>query len=518
MKNSVLYQAISANVKKLEDGFYAPDELALNKNYGWPGDWPGRALLAEVWQWRLTGKKPMYLEEMLAKLPSMLNEDGYFGERVDVGNINEQQLAGNSWYLRALCLYYLTDEGAWARELIEKTVKNLYLPVSEGLEAYPLSIDPTNVGGKEGCILRQADGWRLSSDVGCMFISLDGLAHAYEICPSEELYALFMEMAQKLNAVDVVACGYQTHATLTATRGLLKMYALTENPFLLSLAEKLWSLYLSCGITATYANYNWFNRPLWTEPCAIVDSFMVAKQLFSISKNEAQAVLACKIMCNALFFAERENGGFGCDSCASKDIPELFIDRGAYDAFWCCSMRGAEGLAEMQDFSYSEKGKTLRIMMPLPCNEEFFGGALSLCIEGDYPFAGKITVRTVSDGRRTLKVFLPYDRVCFSADVGATRRGSFYEWTPAKGESTVEINYSAAIRERIFEGKAVLEEGLLVLGEPMGEGREAMLSAAPFVRKREGAELIPLPVTVRFGRETAEKFRLKIIREVSVCK
>ncbi len=34
------------------------------------------------------------------------------------------------------------------------------------------------------------------------------------------------------------------------------------------------------GMTRNYANCNWFEDLFWTEPCAIVDSFMAAAGLF----------------------------------------------------------------------------------------------------------------------------------------------------------------------------------------------------------------------------------------------
>ena len=40
---------------------------------------------------------------------------------------------------------------------------------------YPDYMPVNESGGKEGCILRSQNGWRLSTDVGCLFISLDGI-------------------------------------------------------------------------------------------------------------------------------------------------------------------------------------------------------------------------------------------------------------------------------------------------------------------------------------------------------
>lgn len=99
-------------------------------------------------------------------------------------------------------------------------------------------------------------------------------------------------------------------------------------------------------MTANYANYNWFGRPYWTEPCAIVDSYMAAMSLFRLTRQSEYAILANRIYYNALLASQRPNGGFGCDLCSGTEQSGAFVQTNTdvYEAWWCCSMRGAEGL------------------------------------------------------------------------------------------------------------------------------------------------------------------------------
>lgn len=99
-------------------------------------------------------------------------------------------------------------------------------------------------------------------------------------------------------------------------------------------------------MTANYANYNWFGRPYWTEPCAIVDSYMASMALFRLTQQSEYAVLANRIYYNALLASQRPNGGFGCDLCSGTEQSGRFVQANTdvYEAWWCCSMRGAEGL------------------------------------------------------------------------------------------------------------------------------------------------------------------------------
>ena len=54
----------------------------------------------------------VYLQanEILRQLPEYTNIGGYFGDIFDENNVNEQQLSGNSWFLRGLCMWYEITE------------------------------------------------------------------------------------------------------------------------------------------------------------------------------------------------------------------------------------------------------------------------------------------------------------------------------------------------------------------------------------------------------------------------
>ena len=115
---------------------------------------------------------------------------------------------------------------------------------------------------------------------------------------------------------------------------------------LLAFAKEVFAHYVQYGMTANYANYNWFGRPYWTEPCAIVDSYMASMALFRLTQQSEYAVLANRIYYNALLASQRPNGGFGCDLCSGTEQSGRFVQANTdvYEAWWCCSMRGAEGL------------------------------------------------------------------------------------------------------------------------------------------------------------------------------
>ena len=102
-----LHTRIAKNYARLEETRFQPkfvfhtDEESGN----WPGDIEGRTMLGLVMAAQVAGREPLYLEEIIAQIPEHLNEKGYFGKIFPDGVMNEQQLAGNGWVLRALCEY-----------------------------------------------------------------------------------------------------------------------------------------------------------------------------------------------------------------------------------------------------------------------------------------------------------------------------------------------------------------------------------------------------------------------------
>ncbi len=108
--------------------------------------------------------------------------------------------------------------------MIDKVVRNLALPTRGQHATYP--IDPATpaltLAAPRGRSLRHVGNWKLSSDIGCDFIFLDGVTHAYQVRGGADLKALIDEMITRFLEVDVVAIKAQTHATLTALRALLR--------------------------------------------------------------------------------------------------------------------------------------------------------------------------------------------------------------------------------------------------------------------------------------------------------
>lgn len=334
---------IKLNFSRLSDSCYDINNVFKGDDAGWPGDWEGRALLAFVSLYKINSAEIPCMKLMIDKIPEVTGNKCYYGEKTgDV--IFEQQLSGLSWYLRGLCEYYEQFKDERVIEYLNKTFEDVYLPTIGRYSTYPLKRDLGEVGGVGGHSTGITDGWKLSSDVGCAFMSIDGLSHYYKITRNPKALMLLEEMAEVFDKIDKFTLKAQTHCTLTAGRGFMRMYDVTDNVQYLKKAQRVFDLYVSKGMTYTYQNFNWFNRgDTWTEPCAIVDSLMLAMLLYKATNDNEYRTYAARIYFNGFATMQRPNGGAGTDTTVSDTTDTLKVGP-IYEAYFCCSMRLSEGL------------------------------------------------------------------------------------------------------------------------------------------------------------------------------
>ena len=339
---SLLPQAAALHRRLHQPDHYSLETVFQSAEYSWPGDYEGRYLLALSRLQEITGEPDAVLSEFLDRLPSHLNAQGYLGAVQAAGHWDEQQLSGHGWLLRGLVSAACVTERPEVPEIARRILRNLAAPVAEGLDSYPWTAETrqlTDGGGVSGTIAGEQNGWALSTDIGCIFIFADGLAEADHCFNQDALRALRQRLLEKYCALDPLAVKMQTHAYLTGAR-----FALREGD--LETAERAAKCYRDHGMTDNFANDNWFGRPEWTEPCAVVDSLLLHLALHGATGNPEYLDYARLIWFNAFLPAQRANGGFGCDCCLHGADAGTTLEVKIPEAFFCCSMRAAEGFAE----------------------------------------------------------------------------------------------------------------------------------------------------------------------------
>ena len=341
-----LNERIALNYKRLADSaYYQIDEVFAPEQYDWPADKEGRALLAFVSHYKISGRKIPCMDLLIEKLPEKLNKKGYLGVARD-NVIAEQQLSGHSWLLRGLCEYYEQFGGEHVLGFIKSITENLFLCTKGQYCTYPIDRSKKDDGDVSGTEIGVCDKWLLSSDVGCAFMSIDGLSHVYKITKREDVKELLDEMINVYLSIDKVSLRVQTHCTLTAARGMMRMYSVTADERYINGAKVICDLYVNGGgMTYTYQNLNWWGRPdTWTEPCAIVDSLILALELYKVTRDESFRTIAARVFHNGFSTLQRDNGGAGTDTVVTAESPWDYLGVHTYEAYFCCSMRLSEGL------------------------------------------------------------------------------------------------------------------------------------------------------------------------------
>ena len=387
------------NFARLEGEWYRPEEVFKADSHGWPGDWEGRVILALTLLEQAVHRTSAYLDEIVSMIPAHLNEKGYFGPILPKGSFDEQHFGGHSWMLRALAEYYIYKRKPETLAILEKMIRNFLLPAKGSYAHYP--IEPIRrFEAKTPWILShlqtKTKHHAETSDAGCAFIMIDGATAALEILPIPELREIIDEMIDRFVEMDLEALNIQTHATLSAVRGILRLYRLTGEKRYLDMAVSRYALYRGVAWTEAYGNFNWFGAPRWTEPCGIIDSFIAAVTLWQYTRDPAFINDSHLIYYNAICHGNRINGSFGSDRCcgATETDDNLFLAPINYEAYWCCTMRGGEGFASAIKYCcfVGERSITLPFFHSFEACVSMDAGVVGLEMISSYPYRNQIEI------------------------------------------------------------------------------------------------------------------------------
>ncbi|HXQ81648.1 MAG TPA: hypothetical protein VN775_10065 [Opitutaceae bacterium] len=478
---------------------YAASPLrAIRASPDWPGDFPGRLILAWTELAGAAGRVPPELKQLVDALPGSFNARGYLGPPLNLDAIDEQQLSGHGWLISGLCRYAALSGDRRPVQWVATMIRELALPLRGSYRRYPRTAGARNPGaGALGTLTgRTLGGWKVSTDVGCAYIFLEGLVAAYRVLPSPELAGLIDEAGESFLAADVESLHAQTHASLCAARNLLLYEEQTGMRHgWLPRIEAFYRLYRTRAMTENEANWNWFGRPAtWTEPCGVVDSFLLTLELWRVTGEAAYLGDAQRIFYNGLGYGQKPHGGFGCDSLAGAEGDAggdggLGITNRIWDVTWCCNMRGACGLAGAAAARADWRARDRALLLPFYSDGAFRAGGWELAESTGWPTRGEVQLRGRRDPAgpapvlRDVGFFVPAE--CPRAGVAIRRDGSPVagKWkdgfvlvrlpeAPSASEFEIEVRMGLPLRAEIPHNASTrkdvvtLRYGFLLLGTP----------------------------------------------------
>ena len=381
--------------RHLQDSYFQWDNISKVNFNPFPGDAIGRCLNALVLLSRaLHQEAPVNLQEIVRRSPGLHNSDGYLGPKLPESRANEDTLAGHNGYFCGWCEYAQWTKDAQAIEILQKMSANLFVPCREAISLY-----------RDNSAAAQVN-WHLSGgDIGQLFLLLDGITRTYAQVPSPELKAAIETMITRYRGLDLVKIGAQTHAMLSAATGILRWYELHRRPEDLAFAKRLYAQYRDLAMTETHENYNWFNRPEWTEACAVIDSYILTVNLWRLSGKTSYLEDAHLILFNGLLPGQLRNGGFGTGPCVGAN--GIRRAKGHAEAPFCCSMRGGEGLARAIQYSYFLDRDTvfLAFYSDNTATLRFSDGTCRVRETTGYPYRGAIRIEVLESQAASDKSF-----------------------------------------------------------------------------------------------------------------
>jgi len=388
--------------KRLQEEYFQWNSISSVNFKRFPGDAIGRCingltLLSQALHQPATPN----LLEIIRRYDELANSDGYLGPILPETRANEDVIAAHNGVLCGLTEYIIWNNDAKAKEKLKHVVDNLVVPAKNAIQCY-------RVDSEEAKIMN----WVLSGgDIGQLFLALDGMTRAYTIFPSAELKSTIETAIDRYRKLDLVAISAQTHAMLSATTGILRWYEFQHRPEDLAFAEALYKQYRDLAMTETYENFNWFNRPKWTEACAVIDSYILTVMLWCSTGKVSYLEDAHHILFNGVLAGQLSNGGFGTSPCVC-DQTGIHTVKKHLEAPFCCSMRGAEGLTRAMQYSYFTENETVTVPFYTANTATLRLGNGTCKIEEttSYPYEGQVRFEVVESkmsANTDLQFFVP---------------------------------------------------------------------------------------------------------------
>ncbi len=402
----ILKDRAELSFTRLQEDYFCWPSISKVNFAPFPGDAIGRDINGlTLLSMALHRPVPANLQEIMRRLPELQNQDGYLGPKLPESRANEDVLAAHNGLACGLSEYVMWTKDDQARRMLTQVCENLFIPAQQAISQYRSDSQTPTTGN-----------WHLSGgDIGQLFLMLDGITRAYLLNPSPELKSTIETLIDRYHGLDLVAISAQTHSMLSATLGILRWYEIQHRAEDLVFAESLYLQYRDLAMTETFENYNWFNRPEWTEGCAVVDSFLVATELWRLTGKSDYLANAHHILYNGLLPGQIGNGGFGVSPCVgSTEKTGELIDRtkAHREAPFCCSMRGAEGFARVIQNGYMIEGNT--IVVPFYAESTATVRlADGICVIGQttaYPHQGQVRFAVIEVDPATtvnLRLFVP---------------------------------------------------------------------------------------------------------------
>jgi hypothetical protein len=473
----------------------------------WYADVSGRYLNALVSFAPYAGGMPARGRDLAAKILENQAADGHFGPDRPLETCDRSQASGSAWMLLALPRYFaLTgDERALAGA---KRLAQWYTAATP----HWLNPDIRNAGTALG-----SNALTYSNFTHC----LDGLAALWTVDPQDS----WLDLARRIaGAVRPYEQEVHSHHFLSTLRGMLDWHERTGESCFLDQVLIEHEQILQHGMLDTWGVPEIFSRPQSDEGCSEVDWVLLNLKLFACTGRREFLTVAERCLYSHFFMNQTPFGGFGtwCGFHSTiGPMPSGAVGR-YKEAYWCCSMHGVFGLAEIARHAYTlrrDGAVSVNLFIGSEATIPTASGTVTVSQSGvGYPGPGttELTVEVPEGDDVRLSLQLPRHTQLRQARLN----GQALEYGPNVPDALevtvsggcanrVELDFQMSVRSEPSRQPGVFGDRRTLWYGPMALGTNACLSCIQYsIDDGILADLAPIPPWRENGFSSEVQFAL----------
>lgn len=349
------------------------------------GDVSGRYLSALALSELEAGKPFDALHAIVPRILGLQKKQGYFGAAFNESSIGASEMAvlwGNGRLLVGLL-----DEYRLQR-------RPEVLDAARRIGDFLVRIAPVM---NDDTLRKRIDAEEFASGYICWTHNIEGLAELYRVTRDGRFLDLAVQIAGRTKRYPK----QHSHGFLSSVRGIVDLYRLTGNGKYLDTAEREWQGVIDSGNVAVQGAVPEAFAPdiKRTEGCSEADWLRLSLALWQLTGKPVYLDGAERTLFNEYAMNQFQTGDFGHRVLGSTGVPAGSgpDGLGTARAWWCCTLHGLRGFADV--FASVFRSKDGALWFDLPVDGRGKTGGFAVRSTSELGKTGAVTLAvTASDG------------------------------------------------------------------------------------------------------------------------
>lgn len=200
----------------------------------------------------------------------------------------------------------------------------------------------------------------------CYFPAIESLAMLYEATNEKRYLKAARDITEYFRHFDKLPTDH-SHGSISAYRGILKLYQITNNSEYLNRAEAKWEKAVNEGFVWPTGGVGEFWRTFSNgdEACSESDWLRFNLGLWHLTGKTRYLDMAERLLANHYPADQCDNGGFGQRTFGSQDALGPNAIKGVHELYFCCTFHGPLGLQFLKEYLATGSEKNILINFSL---------------------------------------------------------------------------------------------------------------------------------------------------------